>query len=101
MSIIWTNHLKSRLNERGIDQREVDQTIRFPSLTKASRFDNSVKHIKHFDHHTITATVKRSAGDWIVTTVWKNPATTPKHKQFFLERLIGSLVERIMRNPKS
>lgn len=91
--IIWTNHLKERLRERGISEAAADRAIRFPDRVEKSHTTNSSKHIKIIGHKQIVAAVKRQGNDWIVTSVWEKPyygKTQPKRP--LLERLIYRFV---------
>lgn len=91
--IIWTNHLKERLEQRGIAVASVDRAIRFPDWVEKSHTTNSSKHIKIIGHKQIVAAVKRQGNDWIVTSVWEKPyfSKTP-YKRPLLERLIYRFV---------
>ena len=91
--IIWTNHLKDRLKERGISVASVDRAIRFPDKVKKSHTTDSTKHIKIIGHKQIVATVKRQGNDWIVTSVWEKPYYGKSHYQRpLLERLVYRFV---------
>lgn len=93
MDIIWTNHLKARARERGIDPSLVDRAIRFPDAVEASKTTNSRKHIKIVGNQKIAAAVKRDGGNWIVTSVWQKPYYGPSfYKRPLLERLVYRFV---------
>ncbi len=93
MEIIWTNHLKARARERGLDPTLVDRAIRFPDKVEASHTTNSRKHIKIVGHQKIVAAVKRDGSNWIVTSVWQKPYYGPSlYKKPLLERLVYRFV---------
>ncbi|OGD71985.1 hypothetical protein A3A84_01575 [Candidatus Collierbacteria bacterium RIFCSPLOWO2_01_FULL_50_23] len=101
IEIIWTNHLRERTRERGIDPGLVDRAIRFPDKVEKSHTTNSSKHIKIIGNRQIVAAVKRDSGNWIVTSVWQKPYYGPSlYKKPLLERLIYRFVlwlEKIIR----
>lgn len=101
MEIIWTNHLKERSRERGIDPALVDRAIRFPDQVERSTATNSSKHIKTIGGQQIVVAVKRDGGNWIITSVWQKPASGASHyKKPLLERLVYRFVlwlEKIIR----
>ncbi len=93
MDIIWTNHLKERSRERGIDPTLVDRAIRFPDRVEKSSTTNSSKHIKVINKQQIVAAIKRDRGNWIVTSVWSKPYYgSPTYKKSLLERLVYRFV---------
>ena len=96
VDIIWTNHLRERSWQRGIDPTLVEKTIRFPDKVVNSSTTNSKKHIKTINGRQIVAAVKHQGNSWIVTSVWaksEDDRNSPYHKSL-LERLIYSLVLR-------
>ena len=84
--IVWTNHAKERLNQRGIGFYEADQTVRFPS--KIIEGGSSRKFIKYFSDYSVVVAVKREGNDWIVASSWKKPTVGTSYKQNLLERFI-------------
>lgn len=92
-NIIWTNHLKERALERGINPSLVDRAIRFPDKVEKSSTTTSQKHIKLVGNQLIVASVKRQGNDWIVTSVWQKPNYGQViYQKPLLERLIYRLV---------
>ncbi len=93
MQIIWTNHLKERIQQRGLSPSLVDKTVRFPDQVIKSNTTDSNKHIKIIDGYKIVAAVKRQGSDWVITSAWWNYANQNDQKlttskPFFLETLI-------------
>lgn len=84
--IVWTNHAKERLHQRGISFPEADQTVRFPS--QIIEGGTSRKFIKNFSSYSIVVAVKKEGNNWIVASSWKKPNTRFEYKKFWLERLI-------------
>jgi len=97
--IIWTNHLRQRVRQRGINPRVVDRVIRFPDQVIKSRTTPSQKYTKVIDNQKITATVKKQGNDWIVTSVWKKPLSRHQKKahsqRTLLERIIFRALTRL------
>lgn len=92
--VIWTTHLRERIQQRGLNPDWVDSAVRFPDEVQNSSTTNSQKHIKVIDGYKIVAAVKRQGGDWVITSAWWNPiyGTSPsrKDKRFFLEKWIDN-----------
>lgn len=88
--VIWTNHAKERLAQRGISFGQADKTVRFPDNIKVS--GTSKKFQKTFDGYSITVAVKREKNDWIVVSSWKSKSFDKKYQPFILERLIRFLI---------
>lgn len=93
MQVIWTNHLRERIQQRGLSPSLVDRAVRFPDQIIKSSTTDSYKHIKVVDGYKIVAAVKKQGSDWIITSAWWNYANQRDHyskaaKPFFLETLI-------------
>lgn len=93
MQIIWTNHLRERIQQRGLSPSLVDKTVRFPDQIVKSNTTDSNKHIKVIDGYKIVAAVKRQGSDWIITSAWwehanPNNRYSGHSKPFFLETII-------------
>lgn len=92
MQIIWTNHLKERIEQRGLSPSLVDKAVRFPDQIIKSNTTDSNKHIKIINGYKIVAAVKKQGSDWIITSAWWNYANPneklPSSKPFFLETII-------------
>lgn len=84
--IVWTNHAKERLHQRGISFPEADQTVRFPS--QIIEGGTSRKFIKNFSSYSIVVAVKKEGNDWIVASTWKKPTGPVHYQQNLLEKLI-------------
>lgn len=105
MQVIWTNHLRERIVQRGLSPDLVDKAVRFPDFVTKSSSTDSYKHTKIIDNYKITAAVKKQGSDWVITSAWWN-YTSPwdknkKSKPFFLEALISKFllwVENKIRN---
>lgn len=92
MQIIWTNHLKERIEQRGLSAGLVDKAVRFPDEIIKSNTTDSYKHIKVINGYKIVAAVKRQGPDWVITSAWWNYANghfnKTKQKPFFLESVV-------------
>jgi len=84
--IVWTNHAKERLRQRGISFPDADKTVRFPS--KIIEGGTSRKFVKNFSSYSIVVAVKREGANWIVASTWKKSARITLHNQSLLERFI-------------
>lgn len=95
--IIWTNHLRERIQQRGLSPSMVDKAIRFPDQTIKSTTTDSVKHIKMINGYKVVAAVKRQGSDWVVTSAWWDESgSRPKHSnKIFLEVWIENLLKWI------
>lgn len=97
MQIIWTNHLKERIEQRGLSPSLVDRAVRFPDQIVKSSTSDSNKHIKVIDGYKIVAAVKRQGSDWVITSAWwdyVNPRDKyTAGKKFFLERWIDNFLK--------
>ncbi len=93
MEIIWTNHLRERIQQRGLSPSLVDKAVRFPDQIIKSNTTDSHKYIKTIDGYKIVAAVKKQNGNWIITSAWWNyvdgsSEKYTKPKPFLLETLI-------------
>jgi len=97
--VIWTTHLRERLQQRGLNPDWVNRAVRFPDVIRASSTTDSHQYIKVIQGYKIVAAVKRQGSDWIVTSAWWNPAmpadrqvychsNLKKDKRFFLEKWV-------------
>ncbi len=97
--VIWTTHLRERIQQRGLSPDWVDTAVRFPDEVQNSSTTNSQKHIKVINGYKIVAAVKRQGSDWIITSAWWNPVygTPPSRKdnRFFLEKWIDSALRSL------
>lgn len=96
MQVIWTNHLKERIQQRGLSPSLVDKAVRFPDEIVKSNTTTSNKHIKTINGYKIVAAVQRQGSDLIITSAWWNYANskTTSHvtHKLFLERWVDSLL---------
>jgi len=96
MEIIWTNHLRERIQQRGLSPSLVDAAVRFPDQIIKSSTTDSNKHIKVINGYKIVAAVKRQGSDWIITSAWWNKADGSSYSQrsnkLFIERWIESFL---------
>lgn len=100
MQVIWTNHLRERIQQRGLSPSLVDKAVRFPDQIVKSSTTDSNKHIKVINGYKIVAAVKRQGSDWIITSAWWNYAnpSDPRNyqvKKLFFEKWIESLIRWI------
>ena len=105
MQVIWTNHLKERIQQRGLSPSLVDKAVRFPDQIVKSNTTDSNKHIKTINGYKIVATVKRQGSDWIITSAWWNYAdgrsTNAISSKFFLEKWVDSLLRWLEKKLRS
>ena len=96
MQIIWTNHLRERIQQRGLSPSLVDTAVRFPDEIIKSSTTDSNKHIKVINGYKIVAAVKRQGGDWIITSAWwNNVNSNDRHRaqnKLFFENWIESFL---------
>lgn len=92
--VIWTNHLRERIKQRGLDPSWVDKAVRFPDQIVDSTTTDSKKHIKYIQGYKIVAAVKRQGSDWIITSAWWDLpyGSKPKTRKLFFEVWIERLV---------
>lgn len=96
MQVIWTNHLKERIEQRGMSPSLVDRAVRFPDRIVKSNTTDSYKHIKIINGYEIVAAVKKQGSDWVITSAWWNyPNKTGQNQRndpFFLETLVKKII---------
>jgi len=94
--VIWTNHLRDRIIQRGLNPDWVDSAVRFPDEVQQSSTTNSKKHIKTINGYKIVAAVVRQGSDWVITSAWWNPVyghqETRKQQKSFIERMVYKFV---------
>lgn len=86
MAIIWTNHVRERIRQRGLAETEVDRTLRFPDTVKKGK--NSQTFYRAFGGYRLIVAVKRQGNDWVLASAWKKPGGQREIKPTLLERLI-------------
>lgn len=94
--VIWTNHLRDRIKQRGLNPNWIDTAVRFPDEVQQSSTTDSKKHIKTINGYKIVAAVKHQGNDWIITSAWWNPVNgqLAPHapKKSFFEKIIYNFV---------
>ncbi len=97
--VIWTTHLRERIQQRGLNPDWVDKAVRFPDEVQRSSTTDSNKHIKVINGYKIVAAVKRQGSDWIITSAWWNPVYgyhgPRKDNRFFLERWVDKALRSL------
>lgn len=92
--VIWTKHLRERIEQRGLNPNWVDTAVRFPDEVQQSSTTNSNKHIKTINGYKIVAAVKRQGSDWVITSAWWNASSghtsnvSRQDRRTFLEKWI-------------
>lgn len=67
--IVWTNHLKERLAQRGVSKNEAFETIRHPThYDKLS--PSKYKFYKDYPRKQITVVAVSENRQWIILTAW-------------------------------
>ncbi len=74
MSIILTNHAKSRLSERYLSEDKVWSTVQKPDSVTKGKQTGTLEYVRRFGPATVTAIVKESdSRDQIVLSCWIDP----------------------------
>lgn len=96
--LVWTNHLRERIRQRGLDPSWVERAINFPDEVVQSTTTDSKKYIKNINGYKIVAAVKKDMGNWIVTSAWYDQPGSyqrPKTKKLFFEIWVENLIRWI------
>jgi len=73
-SLIWTDHAKTRLVERGLSQQTVEQAIRHADRKQPGKRSGTTEFSAEFDGHIITAVVSRNSDNQLVIiSCWTDP----------------------------
>lgn len=73
-SLVWTNHLESRLRSRGISYNEAFETVQYPhrSLKLGA---NKWKLFRDFASKKVVLVAVFEKGQWVVLTGWTKPVS--------------------------
>lgn len=72
--IIWTNHAKERLINRGISQSMAAQAFQSPDAKFSGKNAGTVQYEKKFGHATVTIIAKQNESkEWLVLSGWIDP----------------------------
>ncbi|HSW88135.1 MAG TPA: hypothetical protein VLG12_03155 [Candidatus Saccharimonadales bacterium] len=72
--IIWTNHAKERLINRGVDQSRAAETFQSPDKTSSGKNPGTMQYEKKFGNSTITLIAKQNEyKEWIILSGWIDP----------------------------
>ncbi len=72
--IIWTDHAKQRLRERGLSEPTVEQAIRHVEIKRPGKKSGTTEYSAEFDGHTITAVVAPNAqSELVIVSCWVDP----------------------------
>lgn len=96
--LVWTNHLRERIRQRGLDPRWVESAINFPDEVVQSSTTDSKKYIKTIQGYKIVAAVKKDMGNWIITSAWHDQPGNyhrPKTKKLFFEQWVENFIRWI------
>ena len=89
--IVWTNHLKERLLQRGITRNEAFSAIRHPSQTEKIS-SNKFKFHKSFSDKKVTIIAVLKDKQWIILTAWSNQDTQDQTKEPLVSRVVRNLL---------
>ncbi len=74
LQIIWTDHAKQRLHQRGLSQSTVEQAIRHADRKRSGKKSGTQEYSAEFDGHTITAVVSpNTENQLIIVSCWVDP----------------------------
>jgi hypothetical protein len=70
---IWTNHAKTRLNERRIPHEYINKALYYPDRT-IHNSDGTIELQKRIEDKTVAAILRtNSKGEKIIVSCWVNP----------------------------
>lgn len=97
--VIWTNHLRERITQRGLNPDWVDNTVRFPDEIIPGNTPDSKRFIKIFNGYKIIVPVTRQGSDWVIMSAWWNPVQGGQRRsapqRSFIERIIYNFVLKL------
>jgi hypothetical protein len=90
--IVWTDHVLTRLKERGISQSDAWATWRRPDQSRKAKIPGAWVYYRTFGRETIEVVAKKEGGRWIVLSVWSNdiikkPLKPESFWKFILKKL--------------
>ena len=101
LDIIFTNHAIVRLYNRGISQSDAYDTLKNYDEIKEGNTLGSKKFCKNYGEQRIEIVAKKNDRDqWLILSCWSRypgQKNDFKPKEFFLERIIGNLVKKILK----
>lgn len=72
--LIWTDHARQRLQDRGLSQQTVEQAIRHADRKHAGKQRGTQEYSARFDKHTITAVVSpNTENELVIVSCWVDP----------------------------
>ncbi|HVZ12043.1 MAG TPA: DUF4258 domain-containing protein [Patescibacteria group bacterium] len=72
--VIFTNHAREKLTNRGIEKNDALETIVHPDISKKGKNRDTIEYIKGFNGFKITLIGKENDHhQWIVLSVWRDP----------------------------
>lgn len=89
--IVWTNHLKERLLQRGITRNEAFSAIRHPSKSEKISA-NKFKFHKTYTNKKVTIIAVLENRQWIILTAWSDQPTKDQTSEPFISRMVRKLL---------
>lgn len=75
--VIWTNHVLSRMRERGIKQGDAWAAFRRPDQTKYAKVKGAWVYYKTWSNQKMEVIAKQNVHkEWIILSVWSKPSST-------------------------
>lgn len=72
--LIWTDHARQRLQDRGLSQPTVEQAIRHAEQRRPGKKANTQEYSARFEEHTVTAVVSPGEkNELIIISCWVDP----------------------------
>lgn len=72
--VIWTNHAKERLTQRGLSQSQAVEAFYHPDTSEQGRQSGSVVYKKRINAALITLIAKQNEKkEWIILSAWIDP----------------------------
>ncbi len=72
-NLIWTNHVLSRLGERGLTQQMAWETFNKPDVSGKAN-EGAMEYKKKYGISTVTVIAKQNEKrEWIIISAWINP----------------------------
>ena len=97
--VIWTNHVLSRMRQRGIKQGDAWAAFRRPDQTKHAKIKGAWVYYKTWTNQKMEVVAKQNEQKkWIILSVWSRSMSGKKVKKF--EPLWKLIHNKIFRRKK-
>jgi len=72
--ILWTDHARQRLQDRGLSKQLVEQAISYPDHIQSGKKSGTNEYRTEFDGHTVTAvTTTNDHNEILIISCWIDP----------------------------